>query len=216
MKLVLFDVDGTLVDSQAIIHASMVDTFETYGYLPPALEDTKSIVGLSLNLAISKLLDREMDTRTAAMTDHYKRVYLELVKQPEYESKLFSGTRAMLDEVARTDDVLIGLATGKSRAGIVRLLDDHELHDHIITSRCADDCPSKPHPAMVLECCAEVGIEPSDTCVIGDTTFDMQMSRSAGATAIGVSWGYHPVEQLEQAGADAIAQDWQDVLGRLI
>lgn len=215
MNLILFDADGTLVDSQAIIHDSMVATFDSFGEPIPSLEQSRSIVGLSLELAICTLLDRQKDARTAAMTARYKEAYLDRVHLPEYETKLFPGIRNLIETLGDQDEFLIGMVTGKSRAGIDRLLDGQAMRSFFVTSRCADDCPSKPHPAMVLECCDETGTDPRNTIVIGDTSFDMEMAKSAGAGAIGVSWGYHPVDRLRRSGADTIVNHADEVMHRI-
>ncbi|PCI02921.1 MAG: HAD family hydrolase [Hyphomicrobiales bacterium] len=215
MKLILFDADGTLVDSQAVIHDSMVQTFVDFGYDVPKLEATRSIVGLSLNIAIATMLGRDTDAQTAEMTEKYKSNFNDIMHQPKYASTLFPGIKELIETLAEHDDILIGMVTGKSRKGINHLLDDHDFHPHFITSRCADDCPSKPHPAMVLECCDEVGVAPERTYVIGDTSFDIEMAKSAGATAIGVSWGYHDVDILQRAGADKIIDKAHEVHGIL-
>jgi len=212
LKLVLFDADGTLIDSQAIIHASMTRTFEDFGHRPPSLFDTKSIVGLSLEIAIARLLDRLRDEMTCKMTAKYKANFLDLVELPEYETRLFPGIRDLIETLSKRENVLIGMVTGKSRAGIDRFLDSQGFRPHFVTSRCADDCPSKPHPAMVLECCDDVGIEPASSVVIGDTSFDIEMAKSAGATALGVAWGYHDTHLLEKAGANDIAHTADDLL----
>jgi phosphoglycolate phosphatase len=108
--------------------------------------------------------------------------------------------------------VLIGAVTGKSRRGLVHVLETHGFAPDFVVSRTADDCPSKPHPAMVTECCSETGMNPADTIVIGDAIYDMQMAKAAGATAIGVSWGYASVEDLVAAGADAIVYRPAEIL----
>ena len=96
------------------------------------------------------------------------------------------------------------MVTGKSRRGVDRVMETHGFGRHFLTIRTADDCPSKPHPAMVLECCAEMGIDPAVTFVVGDAIYDMQMARNAGARAIGVAWGYHPREGLIASGAHQV------------
>ena len=96
------------------------------------------------------------------------------------------------------------------------VFDTHDLRSYFHVSRTADDCPSKPHPAMVSECCDQMGISPRNTVVIGDAIYDMQMAKAAGATAIGVSWGYAPVDALMEAGADAIAHHPGDLLSHIL
>ena len=92
------------------------------------------------------------------------------------------------------------------------IMNTHGYADHFVVSRTADDCPSKPHPAMVTECCDATGILPADTLVIGDAIYDMQMAKGAGATAIGVAWGYANPDELWKAGADAVVEHPADLL----
>ena len=105
----------------------------------------------------------------------------------------------------------LGIVTGKSRRGVERLLATNGFGNCFVVSRCADDCPSKPHPAMVLECCDQTGIAPINTLVVGDTSFDMEMAASAGAAAIGVSWGYHPLEKLIAPYVRAVVDTPEDL-----
>lgn len=205
MRLVLFDVDGTLLDSAALIHACMCDAFAGFGLAEPKPEASRAIIGLTLDRAIATILGREIDDEVNALVVRYKEVWLDNVAKPELQSAFFSGMLELVHELAARDDLLLGMVTGKSRRGVVRLLDQYDLHSHFVTSRTADDCPSKPHPAMVLECCAETGVDAASTIVIGDTSYDMEMARSAGVLAIGVAWGYHPSEALLASGASAIA-----------
>ncbi|MBZ0147776.1 MAG: HAD-IA family hydrolase, partial [Pseudorhodoplanes sp.] len=101
----------------------------------------------------------------------------------------------------------LGIATGKSQRGVRMVLGHHGLIDYFHTIKTADDAPSKPHPGMVMECMREAGVLPGDTVVIGDTTYDIAMAHAAGARAIGVAWGYHPVADLQATGADEVIGD---------
>lgn len=215
MKLVLFDADGTLIDSQSIIHESMRNTFLRFGYQAPLLQHTRSIIGLTLDRAIATILGREVDEEVLAMTAEYKQIYVQLAQLEEMQSRPFEGIPELLKKLASRNDVLLGIVTGKSRRGVTRLLETSHFQNLFVTSRCADDCPSKPHPAMVLECCDDMGIRPGNTIVVGDTGFDMEMAVSAGSVAVGVSWGYHPVERMVSAGAHRIAKSSED-LDRLL
>jgi phosphoglycolate phosphatase len=209
MRLVLFDFDGTLVDSAGVIHAVMVRTFETFDLTPPALSDTKSIIGLTLDIAIARLMGQpHADDRAVAMAAHYKSIYGDMRVSSGFE-KPFPGITDMMAGLSARDDLVIGAVTGKSRRGLTMISAHHGFDFKV--SRTADDCPSKPHPAMVTECCAEAAFEPSATLVIGDAVYDMQMAKSAGATAIGVSWGYAPVSALLEAGADHIVRSAEEI-----
>lgn len=204
-KLVLFDCDGTILDSVGIIHDSMVRTFSEAGYAAPVQSATRSIIGLTLDLAIARLLGRAVDGEVQTMTARYKQHFHKLYARPDFEQSLFPGMAELVNGLAARDDVVLGIVTGKSRRGMEMFFDKHGFREHFVTVRTADDCPSKPHPAMVLECCAETGFEPIDSVVIGDSVFDMEMAKAAGAGAIGVAWGYNDVPLLRNAGADAIA-----------
>jgi phosphoglycolate phosphatase len=216
MKLVLFDCDGTLVDSASLIHEVMDRTFVAFGHERPDVSATKSIIGLTLDIAIARMLGREhADEQSVAMANHYKAIYVEVRNGQKMEMPLFDGIRPMIETIAARDELLIGAVTGKSRRGLTQVLDVHALAPHFIVSRTADDCPSKPHPAMVMECCRETGVEPRDTLVVGDAIYDMQMAKAAGARAIGVAWGYTAVKDLLASGADAIAHHPSDLLNHM-
>lgn len=204
-KLFLFDCDGTILDSVDIIHDSMVKTLGEAGYAIPSQIQTQSIIGLSLDLAIARLLKRDVDKEVEKMTLRYKQHFHSLYNRPGFSQSLFDGMGELVDFYAAHESVDLGIVTGKSRRGMDMFFDKHGFRDSFRLIRTADDCPSKPHPAMVLECCAELGFDPTDTVVIGDSIFDMQMAKAAGAQAVGVAWGYNDVVMLREAGADEIA-----------
>lgn len=213
MRLVLFDCDGTLVDTIAIIQESMARTFAHFGYPVPAIEKTRATVGLTLDTSISLLLGRDgPDEECREMMAYYRSLFAAVRADPAMQERLYEGIAPMLEELFLQDDILIGAVTGKSRRGLGHMLDLHGYASKFVVSRTADDCPSKPHPAMVLECCVETGVDPAATMVIGDSVYDMQMSRSAGADAIGVSWGYGATADLATSGASAIAESPDDIL----
>lgn len=215
MKLVLFDADGTLIDSQAIIHETMKITFTRFGFNEPTLAATRSIIGLTLDRAIATILGRDIDADILSMSQEYKDIYIELAPRDDMQCQAFEGIPQLIRDLANKDDYLLGVVTGKSRRGVDRLFNSNGFGDCFVVSRCADDCPSKPHPAMVLECCNEMGIRPADTIVIGDTSFDMEMGVAAGATTIGVNWGYHPRKKMEAAGANSIVSSITELRSKI-
>ncbi len=213
MRLVLFDCDGTLVDSGLLIHEVMARTFVDYGHARPAYAETKAIIGLTLDIAISRILGRpHVDDEATAMTAHYKAIYGGVRAEPGFEEPMFPGIAEMMTRLEREDALILGAVTGKSRRGLDLIRDTHGFERTFFVSRTADDCPSKPHPAMVSECCSEAGIDAAQTVVVGDAIYDMQMAKAAGAKAIGVSWGYATVDELVEAGADHILRTPADLL----
>lgn len=213
MKLVLFDCDGTLVDSAALIHETMRRTFARFGKPEPTLEDTKAIIGLTLDIAIARMQAKpHAGTEEVEMTAYYKSLFSTVRHELGFQEPLFDGIRQLIDTIGPRQDLLIGAVTGKSRRGLNLIMETHGFDKYFIVGRTADDCPSKPHPAMVTECCDETGAVLADTLVIGDAVYDMQMAKAAGAKAIGVSWGYASVEELNAAGADAIVHHPRELL----
>lgn len=210
MHLILFDVDGTLIDSQAIILESQRRTLADLVLAHPGREAGLAIVGLSLPQAFRQLLGVDVDLQPVIA--HYGEVFGQLRASGEWDSPLFPGAGATIDALAARGDVALGLATGKSQRGVRHLLDHYGWHEHFVTLQTADTNPSKPHPGMVLTAMAEAGAAPGETIVIGDTSFDMAMARAAGAGALGVSWGYHHPEALRAAGAQHIADAFEDVI----
>ena len=211
-RLVILDVDGTLIDSQAHIVAAMEVAFQVNGLTPPPRARIRSIVGLSLPVAIAELTDGHPD-RTAAIVEAYRHAFTTLRETHTglVLSPLFPGARALLDLLAAEAGTLLAVATGKSRRGLEHILDLHGLRGILHSVQVADDHPSKPHPAMIEACLAETGVARDRAVMVGDTSFDMEMARNAGVAGIGVSWGYHPVPALRAAGA-AIVLDSFDAL----
>lgn len=209
MKLVLFDVDGTLVDSQNIIVASMHGAFLRHGMEPPSRERSLSIVGLSLAEAFRVLAGP--DAPAEEMAQSYKDAYSVLRLDPANDAPLFPGAGECIARLNGRDDVLLGIATGKSRRGVAQLIERHGWEGVFSTVQTADDAPSKPHPAMILQAMAELGVAPEDTMMVGDSSYDMAMARSAGVHAIGVSWGFQPVDVLKQTGAHRIVDSYGEL-----
>ena len=149
--------------------------------------------------------------RANLMAETYKRHFFALRSAPDFHESLFEGAREAVLLLARQDDILIGMVTGKSRRGVDAVLGHHGLREVFQVIRTADDCPSKPHPAMVLECCAETGIDPKATLVVGDTVFDMAMAVAARAVPIGVCWGYHEQQELTEAGAHRVLKHFDEL-----
>lgn len=212
-RLVIFDVDGTLVDSQAHIVGAMTRAFTAQGLAPLPRETVLSIVGLSLPQAVARLLPDAAPALCGAVVESYKDSFAMLRAQDA--SPLYPGARETLEALRARDDVLLGVATGKSRRGLDHLMAAHGLQGWFVTCQVADDHPSKPHPSMLLTALDETGASADGAVMIGDTVFDIEMGRAAGVRTLGVSWGYHPVAALEQAGADRVIHGFEALIPAL-
>ncbi|MGE4373033.1 MAG: HAD-IA family hydrolase [Xanthobacter sp.] len=208
--LVLFDCDGTLVDSQHLIVSAMLDAHAMHGLTPPSRERLLSVVGLSLAEAFTDLAEGDARYPVEAMAEGYRTAFMRL-RDNNPPEPMFPNARQVLEDLRARDDVLLGMVTGKARRGVDRVLAAHDMVGWFDTVQTADDAPSKPHPAMVLQAMQEMGARPEETIVVGDTAFDMAMARAAGAGALGVSWGYHPIEDLNRAGAQLLVHDFTQV-----
>lgn len=207
-RLVVFDVDGTLVDSQAVIVASMGDAFAAEGMVPPSRSDILGIVGLSLPKAMMRLTP---DGPIERMVQSYKDSFVarRAAEGSAQSSPLYPGARVMLERLQTMPDIALGIATGKSRRGLDLLIEAHGLEGMFVTQQVADYHPSKPHPAMLHAALDETFVEAGDAVMIGDTTYDMQMAEAAGIPFIGVSWGYHPVSHL--TGAATVLTEFSEL-----
>ena len=206
MKLVILDCDGTLVDSQNGICEAMVHAFSGLGLPAPPRAATLAVVGLSLPEAFAALAREHGEDVRAALAHRYRTAFLELKRDPAVHEPLYEGISAAIETFGQREDVVLGIATGKSRRGVDRLIAREGWSERFCTVQTADEHPSKPHPAMILAAMGETGVGPEHTVMVGDTTYDMAMARAAGVGAVGVAWGYHPAEHLREAGAhDVVA-----------
>lgn len=205
-RLALFDCDGTLVDSQASICLAMEHCFAGQKLEPPARAAIRRIVGLSLVEAIAQLLPQAEDDLHRHLAEEYKRAYFSLRTAGHIEDEpLYDGILEAI-ETLDADGWLLGVATGKSDRGLIRVLEAHGLRRRFVTLQTADRHPSKPHPSMIETAIAEAGASPETTVMIGDTSFDMAMAVAANAHPLGVAWGYHTPHDLRAAGAVRVVE----------
>ncbi|MEN3975396.1 HAD hydrolase-like protein [Emcibacter sp. SYSU 3D8] len=201
-KLVIFDVDGTLVDSEAFIVETQRRTFFAHGLTPPSAAQGLSLIGLSLPEWVARLAGP--DAPVDAMVGTYRRFMGTLRNDPQYREVLYPGIGALLARLAARRDIALGLATGHQMASLGELVSIFGWHGLFRTVQTPDTAPSKPDPGMILNAMRVTGAAPADTVMIGDSTFDMVMARDAGVSAIGVSWGYNPPDVLYAAGAERV------------
>jgi phosphoglycolate phosphatase len=191
LRLIIFDVDGTLVDSQVAIVASMTAAFMAEGLVVPERARILSIVGLSLDHAMRELAP-DAPSHDALVEGYKQGFQAQRLRDGSIKgAPLYPGALQTLRNLAGQPDILLGVATGKSKRGLDALLAAHGLEQMFVTRQVADFHPSKPHPSMIETAMAETGVERAQTVMIGDTSFDMDMAKAAGVAGVGVSWGYH-------------------------
>jgi phosphoglycolate phosphatase len=190
--LLVFDWDGTLMDSEARIVECVRASAEDLELEIPDDDSIRNIIGLGLSEAVTTLFPGADERLVDNVVERYR--YHFLVKN-ETPSPLFPGAEGVLRELEQRG-YLLAIATGKGRAGLDRVLEHTGLGDLFHATRCADETFSKPHPEMLLQIMDELGAAGEETVMVGDTEWDMQMARNAGAERVAVSYGAHAVERL--------------------
>ncbi len=211
MRLIMFDMDGTLIDTQARISEHMGAAFASLNLPPPSPEEVRSIIGLSLPVAVGQLAGTEDVDLVEGIVGQYKAFYRASLEHDIDREPLYPGARDALERLKLQPDTILGVATGKGLSGVTRILGNHGIAGHFVTLQTPDHNPSKPHPGMLLRAMAETGAEPASTVMVGDTTYDMELARAAGCRAIGVSWGYHLPADLLKAGAGTLIHDYSEL-----
>ena len=210
--LVVFDWDGTLMDSEARIVKCLQLAAADAGLAEPVRQQAKQVIGLGLNEALRQLFPDAERAQLEWLVERYRHYFL---GGGLAESELFEGAREVLTELA-AGTRLLAVATGKSRRGLDRELEKSSLGHCFQITRCADETFSKPHPQMLLEIMDELGMTQEQTLMVGDTEFDVQMAGNAGVAALGVGYGVHEPQRLLDAGALDCLQQIADLPAWLI
>ena len=204
MKLIIFDFDGTLVDSRSLILESHRIVFAEFRLPAPSPADSLALVGKSLDVILTQLAGPTAPV--LEMIRAYDLLLPQLRADPAFAEKPFDGVAELLRELSSTTNTVLGIATGHRSDTIAPALDALQWNGFFRTIQAADMAPSKPHPGMLLQALAATGATPENAIFIGDTTFDIEMARAAQLRSIGVGWGYHQPEQLMAAGAHRVAK----------
>lgn len=204
-KLVVFDWDGTVMDSSARIVASMQGAAADLNIAIPEDEQVRDIIGLSLDKAIAIVFPQYPEF-AQSLYEGYRSHYLTKCQIP---TRLFEGAESVLTQLSEC--YTLAVATGKSRKGLDRVLTETALQPLFAATRCADETSSKPDPHMLYELFEQLDIQASQAIMIGDTEYDMVMGKRAGSATLGVTYGVHTVERLQATGADACIDDIRDL-----
>jgi phosphoglycolate phosphatase len=210
-KLLVFDWDGTLMDSEARIVDCVRAAVTDLGLDMPENDRIRNIIGLGLSEAVSTLFPGVDETLNRGIGERYRHHFLVENKTP---SRLFEGVRETLVDLD-ADGYLLAVATGKGRRGLDQALEHTGLGAMFRATRCSDETFSKPHPEMLLQLMVELGVEREDTLMIGDTEYDMQMAINAGTRMLGVSYGVHSADRLSRHGPLGVADSVKQIPGLL-
>ncbi|WP_084417873.1 HAD-IA family hydrolase [Henriciella litoralis] len=205
LKLAIWDMDGTIVDSRDVIQTAMCRAFVACGLPEPAYDDLRKTVGLGLHEVCSTLAPDYHDI--PALTEAYRQAFVARRTEENFVEPLYDGAIETLDRLAN-EGWLIAMATGKSHRGIRAIFEMHPLEQYFDTIWCADDGPGKPHPFMVQQAMDALGCEPHQSLIIGDAIHDIAMGRNAGIHTMGVSWGFGEAGELKAAGAHEVHDEF--------
>lgn len=191
-QLIVFDWDGTLMDSEARIVACLRAAIEEIGLPHRQDNELRNIIGLGLREALVTLYPQGNEQQHDDLVKHYRHHFLDSNETP---SPLFEGADDLIRDL-HAQGHFLAVATGKGRQGLDKVLEETSLAEYFHYTRCADETQSKPHPQMLLDIMDRLGMEAADTLMIGDTEFDLLMARNAGVKALGVSYGVHEKARL--------------------
>ena len=215
VRLAVFDVDGTMIDSQHNIVAAVSAAWQADGREAPAPGRIRRNIGLPLIEAIAALAPEESAEAHQKLARYFKDSFIANRQRPDHEEPLYPGCLEALDALEAAGYVL-GIATGKSRRGLDVVLERFGLERRFATTQTGDDGPGKPNPYMLMRAMEDTGAQPSATAMIGDTSFDILMAVSAKTHAFGVAWGYHEPHELKEAGASQVVERFADLPSALI
>lgn len=202
MRLVVFDLDGTLIDSVALIVETITKSFTAVGQAVPSEKEMRAISGITAREAMGLLAPDADPERVEVILESYRAHYhghAGTAREP-----LFEGALAALDRLEADPRNILAVATGKGYNGAITLLERHGIIGRFHSIQTPDHNRGKPDPQMIETAMEKAGIGREATVMIGDTVHDMRMARSAGVKALGVAWGYHEVEELHEAGAHLV------------
>ena len=191
-KLIVFDWDGTLMDSADHIVNCLQRAITELSLEPKTDDELKNIIGLGLREALFALYPQATDEELTALVDRYRKHFFDQNTAP---SELFTGARELVKEL-QTKDYFLAVATGKGRNGLDKVLKETGMGEYFPITRCADESHSKPHPQMMLDIIDYYGIEANEAIMVGDTEYDLQMANNAAAHSVAVSYGVHEKKRL--------------------
>jgi len=210
MRLIIFDCDGTLVDSQKSIMNAIVTAWESFGLNPPKLSSVLQVIGLTIQDSVRVLEPDLNENDYGKLEKEFYSAFVNLNEQAKIEEELFPNVVETLN-VLNDDKSYLAVLTGKGKLGLQNTFKNKNIGEYFIATKTSDCGPGKPNPQTMNELIAELGVEKESVVMIGDTTHDILTAKNAGVKSIGVSFGYHSVGELVKAGANEIVDDFSNL-----
>ena len=214
LKLVVFDLDGTLIDTVSLFVGSITSVLQGMGQPVPDEKTIRSVSGLGMQVGVRRLAPGLDEDGIDTLIARYRAEALARASQSMQEA-LFPGALEALNTLHAREEIVMAVATGKALSSTQRVLELHQIKGLFTSIHTPDTNQAKPSPDMIMDAMGIVDVPPDRTVMIGDTTHDMEMSVAAGVKALGVDWGYHQPQELREAGADIIVSDFEKMLGAI-
>ncbi len=210
VKLAVFDLDGTLLDSALSIVAGVRACWAACGFPEPDPVTVERIIGLPWEESVRALLPGAGEAEFAMIHNYHDEVARGVRRRPPCSEELFPGAREMLDTL-EASGYLLAIITSRGARRLSEILDAEEIAGRFVSLKTTDHGPGKPSPELMLQTLAETGARPEEAVMVGDTTFDIEMARGAGTASVGVGWGVHEGDELMRAGADRVVAAFDEI-----
>jgi len=210
LRLAVFDLDGTLLDSASSIVEGVRACWSACGFPEPDPVQVRRIIGLPWEESIRALIPDAGAAEFARIRTYHDEVARGLRPRPPRDQALFPGAVETLDALEEAG-YLLSIITSRSNGRLVDLLEQQGIARRFVALKTVDHGPGKPNPHLMLQTLSETGVEAADAVMVGDTTFDILMAKNAGTAAVGVSWGVHERDELTEAGAAHVVDAFHEI-----
>ena len=215
-KLVLFDYDGTIVDSAKMIVKGAIEAFRMCGLPDPDPNKVRENIGKPLATALDAYAPAGYEVNPEMISNAYRKWYAEQGRLGLQDEPLFPGMFKLINDLKINKEFHIGVATNKSRIALNNGLKKHNLINIFDITLTMDEAKAKPDPDMAIQAMSMLNIEKKSTIIVGDTINDIGLGVNAGINSIGVAWGYNSIEMLRNEGADFIIKDTKELFDKII
>ena len=215
-KLILFDYDGTIVDSAKMIVKGAIEAFRMCGLPDPDPNKVRENIGKPLATALDEYAPKGYDVKPEMISNAYRKWYAKQGRLGLQDEPLFPGMFELINDLKNNKEFHIGVATNKSRIALNNGLKKHNLNNIFDITLTMDEAKAKPDPDMAIQAMSKLNMKKNSTIIVGDTINDIGLGVNAGINSIGVAWGYNSIEMLRNEGADFIIKDSEELFDTII